>query len=180
MADSNVSGTEEGNSLDFDPSEDVSSTTPPIDEPKIEDEFPSPAEENELDEKEETPAVEDLPTVKTDSDEKPEDSTSTTKGYLVCFRTLKKSSVTRLTNAPKREIRSCAAFVLKIFAFLAGKQRLEPLSFCVMPSSEVKWVTHVQRGLRESGLQSFLSVTELTSWPAIWMKERGVDQRGNL
>lgn len=100
MADSNVSGTDEGNLLDFDPvpSEDVSSTTPPIDEPKIEDEFPSPTEENERDEKEETPAVEDLPTVKTDSDEKPEDSTSTTK--------------------------------------------------------------------------------ELTSWPAIWMKERGVDQRG--
>lgn len=146
MADSNVSGTDEGNLLDFDPvpSEDVSSTTPPIDEPKIEDEFPSPTEENERDEKEETPAVEDLPTVKTDSDEKPEDSTSTTKGYLVCFCTLKKSSVTRLTNAPKREKRSCATFVLKIFAFLAGNQRLEPLSFCVIYAFERGEMSHLR------------------------------------
>lgn len=91
MEDSNVP--EKGNLVDLDPlpSVDVSSTTPPIDEPAVEGEFPQPAEENELDEKEETHAVEDLPTEKTDSDEKPEESTSTTKGYLVCFCALKKS-----------------------------------------------------------------------------------------
>lgn len=82
MSDSNFPET--GNLLDFDSAgaenEDVSSTTPSLDEPVKDEEEPSPATENVSDEKEVTPAVEDLPTEKTDSDEKPEETTSATKG----------------------------------------------------------------------------------------------------
>lgn len=75
MSESNVPDT--GNLLDFDSTEneDVSSTTPPIDEPVKDEEEPTPDNENVSDEKEETPAVEDLMPEKTDSDEKPEEPT---------------------------------------------------------------------------------------------------------
>lgn len=75
MSESNVPDT--GNLLDFDSTEneDVSSTTPPIDEPVKDEEEPTPDNENVSDEKEESPAVEDLMPEKTDSDEKPEEPT---------------------------------------------------------------------------------------------------------
>lgn len=73
---------ETGKLVDFDSTEneDVSSTTPPIDTPVEDEEEHIPDNENVSDEKEETPAVEDLLTEKTDSDEKPEETTSTAKG----------------------------------------------------------------------------------------------------
>ena len=82
MSESNFPET--GNLLDFDStgmeSGDVSSTTPPIDEPVKDEEETSPDNENVADDKEETPAVEDIPTEKTETDEKPEETTSSSKG----------------------------------------------------------------------------------------------------
>ena len=86
MSESNFPET--GNLLDFDSTgmenEDVSSTTPSFDEPVKDEEEkkeePSPDNENVADKKEDTPAVEDLPTEKTDSDEKPDEATPTPKG----------------------------------------------------------------------------------------------------
>ena len=83
---SEPSSPETGNLLDFDATEneDVSSTTPPIDAPvkdeEKDEEETFPDNENVSDEKEETPVEENLPTEKTDSDEKPEETTSTAKG----------------------------------------------------------------------------------------------------
>lgn len=76
--------TETGNLLDFDSTgmenEDVSSTTPPFDEPVKDEEQPSPTNENVSDEKEDTPAVEDLPTDRTETEEKPDETTPPTEG----------------------------------------------------------------------------------------------------
>lgn len=77
MSEPNVPETGTLLDLETPTTEDVSSTTPPIDEPLKEDEVPSATDENLPDEKEETPAVEDLPTEKKDSDEKPEETAST-------------------------------------------------------------------------------------------------------
>ena len=77
MSEPNVPETGTLLDLETPTTEDVSSTTPPIGEPRKEDEVPSPTDENLPDEKEETPAVEDLPTEKKDSDEKPEETAST-------------------------------------------------------------------------------------------------------
>lgn len=60
--------------------QDVSSTTPPFDEPAKEEEEPSLNIENVSDEKEDTPAVEDLPTDRTETEEKPDEAILATKG----------------------------------------------------------------------------------------------------
>lgn len=80
MSESNVPETND--LLDFstgmDDQEDVSSTTPSFDDPAKDE--PSPEGENVPDEKEETPAVEDLQTEKAESEEKSEEPA--TKGKL--------------------------------------------------------------------------------------------------
>lgn len=82
MSDSTPPETD--NLLDIDSpgteNEDVSSTTPPFDEPAKEEEEPSLKNENVSDEKEDTPAVEDLPTDRTETEEKPDEATPSTKG----------------------------------------------------------------------------------------------------
>lgn len=80
MSESNVPDTSD--LLDFSngmEDENVPSSTVALDEP-AKDEEPSPESEYVPDEKEETPAVEDLPTEKTESEEKAEETGS--KGKL--------------------------------------------------------------------------------------------------
>lgn len=81
MSDSTPPETD--NLLDIDSTgtenQDVSSTTPPFDEPAKEEEEPSLNIENVSDEKGDTPAVEDLPTDRTETEEKPDEATLPTK-----------------------------------------------------------------------------------------------------
>lgn len=81
MSDSTPPETD--NLLDIDSTgtenQDVSSTTPPFDEPAKEEE-PSLNIENVSDEKEDTPAVEDLSTDRTETEEKPDEAILATKG----------------------------------------------------------------------------------------------------
>lgn len=76
--------------------ENVPSSTVGFDEP-AKDEEPSPESEKVPDEKEETSAVEDLPTEKTESEEKPEETPS--KGKLNVQTIVSCAGVLHITSA---------------------------------------------------------------------------------